>query len=398
MPAPAVRPTSGTARPPAPTNAMLLRTVPAGSRLPAGSAGENLVAMEMVPIPAGTFLMGSADSEPGHSPAEGPQTWVTLTRPFWLGKTEVTQDQWRALMGNNPSQHRDSGSLPVEMVSWNMAMDFCRRLTAQERAGGRLPAGFTYTLPTDAQWEYACRAGTIGPDVGNLDAMAWSKSNSDGATHPVGTKQPNPWGLSDMQGNVWEWCLDGGQSPGAALPGGNVTDPAVSTGGDARLRRGGGYDSGPGYLRPAVRNLDRPPTFALPNIGFRVALSQSFASAPAARPAPAAPRGVARPVSAATLQIVSSLAASMSSLDPDFLRLHTNFRDDLAKLAMAGRALERDSGQTPDETFRLQQEFAAALDETISITDRIAGRPSETADAVAKARDINARLRALVGR
>lgn len=161
--------------------------------------------IQLVPISAGTFLMGSPSEEAGHLANEGPQTKVTLTRDFFLGATTVTQAQWLAVMGSNPSVFKGDDR-PVERVSWNDAVDYCKKLTEGERAAGRLPAGFSYTLPTEAQWEYACRAGTTGPRAGDLDAMVWYARNSGNTTHPVATKQPNSWGLYDMNGNVMQRC------------------------------------------------------------------------------------------------------------------------------------------------------------------------------------------------
>ena len=148
--------------------------------------------LDMIWIPAGNFTMGSPESEVGHYNDEGPQTQVTLSQGFWLGKTPVTQGQYQAVMGNNPSCFAAAGAdAPVEQVSWDDAMAFCQKLTEQERTAGHLPEGYALTLPTEAQWEYACRAGTTGPYAGDLDGMAWYNKNSDNTTHPVGTKQPN---------------------------------------------------------------------------------------------------------------------------------------------------------------------------------------------------------------
>jgi formylglycine-generating enzyme required for sulfatase activity len=179
--------------------------------------------LDLVWIAPGEFLMGSPEQNflarwfyavrekltgkpnPGNGSFddERPLTWVTLTKPFWLGRTEVTQSQWVALMGHNESYYQGS-DLPVTNVSWEDAMEFCRKLTARELAAGRLPAGHEFTLPTEAQWEYACQAGTTGDYAGDLDAMAWYEKNSGDTTHPVGTKQANAWGLFDMHGNLWE--------------------------------------------------------------------------------------------------------------------------------------------------------------------------------------------------
>lgn len=177
--------------------------------------------IELVWIPAGNFMMGS---ETG-SPVEGPQHRVTISQGFYMGKYEVTQTQWQKVLGNNPS-YFIGGNLPVEQVSWYAAQTFIGRLNATD-------AGYTYRLPTEAEWEYACRAGTTAELAGNVDAMAWYGNNSGrtrlnatdmwqndhanyfkridengGQTHPVGTKQPNSFGLFDMQGNVAEWVED----------------------------------------------------------------------------------------------------------------------------------------------------------------------------------------------
>jgi formylglycine-generating enzyme required for sulfatase activity len=167
----------------------------------AGGAG-----IEMVRVPAGKFTMGSPDGE-GEAD-EHPQHEVTVSS-FYMGKYEVTQGQWRAVAGlpkvkidlkANPSKFDGNDNLPVEQVSWEEAMEFCARLS---RATGK-----TYRLPTEAEWEYACRALTKGQYAGNLDSMAWYDRNSGGSTHEVGRKQANGFGLYDMHGSVWEWCMD----------------------------------------------------------------------------------------------------------------------------------------------------------------------------------------------
>jgi formylglycine-generating enzyme required for sulfatase activity len=218
---------------------------------------------EMIRIEPGTFNMGSG--EVGNAQ---PTTQVTITKGFWLGKTEVTQAQWQTVMGNNPSNF-EGDSLPVEQVSWDDAMEFCRKLTERERAAGRLPVGYVYTLPTEAQWEYACRAGTTGDYAGELNAMAWYLQNAGGTTHPVATKQANAWGLHDMHGNVWEWCLDW-YAP--QLPGGSVTDPTGPSSGSSRVFRGGGWCFADAGCRSAVRDWSGP-GFRGNILGFRPALS-----------------------------------------------------------------------------------------------------------------------------
>ena len=225
--------------------------------------------LELVPISTGEFIMGSSASESGRSPDEGPQTRVTITRAFWLGKTEVTQGQWEALMGRNPSNFKGADR-PVEQVSWNDAMEFCRKLTEREHLAGRLPEGFEYTLPTEAQWEYACRAGTTGEygGGGNLGDMGWYSQNSGNTTHPVGQKQANAWGLYDMHGNVWEWCLDWYGN----YPSGSVRDPMGTASGSRRVGRGGSWDYGSLNCRSTVR-VGHDPGDRYFDLGFRLALS-----------------------------------------------------------------------------------------------------------------------------
>jgi len=176
------------------------------------------VEMEFMPIPAGSFQMGS----------------VRISQPFWLAKTEVTQRQYKQVMGGNPS-HFQGLENPVENVSWNDAVSFCKKLTEIELRAGRLPTGYEYVLPTEAQWEYACRAGTMGKRAGNLDSMGWYRDNSGSKMHPVGAKQASAWGLHDMHGNVWEWCSDGYGSYGS----GSVVDPKGASSGSWRVNRGG---------------------------------------------------------------------------------------------------------------------------------------------------------------
>ena len=200
---------------------------------------------------------------------ERPVTWVTLTQPFWLGRTALTQGQYQAVMGTNPSHFTAAGrEAPVEQVSWDDAIAFCAKLTEREKAAGRLPTGYTYNLPTEAQREYACRAGTEGPFAGDLAAMAWYEPNSGGTTHPVGMKQPNAWGLYDMEGNVWEWCRDW-YGP---YPGGDLTNPAGPSSGSIRVIRGGSWGNDAAYCRSAYRPYDEPGDRGT-YVGFRLALS-----------------------------------------------------------------------------------------------------------------------------
>ena len=237
-----------------------------GERAVPLAAQRSLSAMgiDMIACAGGTFSMGSRSG----GSDEQPVTTVTLS-PFWLAKTEVTQAQWEALMGSNPSYFK-GGQLPVENVSWDDAMEFCRKLTERERQAGRLPTGTIYTLPTEAQWEYACRAGTTGDYAGGLDAMAWYSKNSGVTTRAVGTMRANAWGLHDMHGNVWEWCLDW-YGP---YSGGRVTDPKGAPSGTIRVYRGGSWNVGANYARSAFRYDEYGyPDYRFNGFGFRPARS-----------------------------------------------------------------------------------------------------------------------------
>ncbi len=225
--------------------------------------------LEMLWVEPGSFTMGSPLDEPHRHKAEGPQTRVTLSKGFWLGKTEVTQAQYEAITGENPSSFRNvGGDAPVERVSWLDAMAFCETLTRRERNAGRLPDGYVYTLPTEAEWEYAYRAGTTNVYPGPVDDMAWHKGNSEGATHPVAQKSPNPWGFHDMGGNVLEWCHDWYGD----YPGGHVTDPIGPARGYYRTARGGSWRMDAHVCRSAARSGGSQGRLDY-TIGFRVALA-----------------------------------------------------------------------------------------------------------------------------
>jgi formylglycine-generating enzyme required for sulfatase activity len=209
------------------------------------------VRLAMIYIRGGSFQMGSPDDEEGRYSDEGPVRRVTLDG-FWMGKYPVTQAQYQAIMGTNPS-HFKGDNRPVEQVSWNDAKEFFRKLSQR--------TGKTFTLPTEAQWEYACRAGTttrysFGDDAGRLGEYAWYIGNSDSQTHPVGQKKPNAWGLYDMHGNVWEWCLDDwhGNYNGAPVDGSRWGDGT----GSYRVIRGGGWNPSAGYCRSACRLRHAP--------------------------------------------------------------------------------------------------------------------------------------------
>lgn len=310
--------------------------------------------LTLMPIPAGTFTMGSQ----GRNERDRPPTQVTISQPFWLGRTEITQGQWRALMGtdvveqvrrqlaedrlagkqlsrrdgvdrnvSDPNElvYNTADDAPMYWVSWEEAVAFCRRLTERERAEGRLPAGYEYRLPTDAEWEYAARAGTTtatyagDPEIKGfahapvLDPIAWYRGNSSegytgkgmdttawpekqypgGTAGPraVATKLPNAWGLHDMLGNVWEWCADW-YSP--TLPGGSVIDPSGpatrntvleaaniaagvnltvdTTMGAGRVVRGGCWYCAP-HVIGATRGIWQKPDQRESALGFRVALA-----------------------------------------------------------------------------------------------------------------------------
>ena len=275
--------------------------------------------LEMVWIPPGSFTMGSPASEPLRHADEAPQTRVTLSKGFWLGRTHVTIGQWKSVMGRdvrgqlmhlidddalydlggkrqtirdymrfsreNAAQYlaNEDADLPMYFVSWDDAMEFCRRLNALERAANRLPSGYEYDLPTEAQWEYAARAGTRGATYAEpLNDIGWYAENSAqgydgkglnvgagaiGGPRTVAGKRPNNWGLYDMAGNVWQWCRDW-YGP---YSGGEVTDPTGPAVGSARVNRGGSFGSGPGDERSASR-ADNPPAEASAYRGFRLAL------------------------------------------------------------------------------------------------------------------------------
>ena len=241
----------------------------------------NSIGMELIEIPAGKFTMGSPEDEKDRRENEA-QVPVTLTKPFSLGKTEVTQGQWKEVMGSEPWK-RQTNTIKGENVSashvkYDDAADFCERLTDLERKAGKLKADEEYRLPTEAEWEYVCRAGTttafsFGDDESKLGEYAWFDGNAGDAgekyNHKVGLKKPNPWDLHDIHGNVFEWCSDW---YGEKLSGG--TDPAGPNGGSYRMFRGGGWWYYAGSCRSAFRNYDVP-SYRSGSLGFRVARSQS---------------------------------------------------------------------------------------------------------------------------
>jgi formylglycine-generating enzyme required for sulfatase activity len=226
----------------------------------------------MVWIAPGTFTMGSPSNETHRDSREGPQTKVTISRGFLMSKYEVTQAQYKAVMGTNPS-HLKGDNKPVEKVSWDDAVVYCAKLTGKEKAAGRLPAGYEYRLPTEAEWEYGCRAGTttafsFGSDESQLGEYAWYRDNSGSTSHPVGQKKPNGWGLYDMHGNIWEWCQDWYGN----YPGGSVTDPQGPGTGSYRVGHGGSWGSIARYCRSAYRSSNGPGGRYI-DLGFRPVLA-----------------------------------------------------------------------------------------------------------------------------
>ncbi len=231
-------------------------------------------------IKPGKFLMGSPPIEKERGKNEGPQTQVTITRGFWIGRHEVTQAEYQLVMGGDRSQFKGT-NLPMESVSWFNATNYCRRLSLRMQAAKQLPSGYWFRLPTEAEWEYACRAGKIGAFAFG-SSLSSTKANFNGKypyggspvgpnldmTAPVGSYPANPWGLYDMHGNVWEWCGD----LYGPYPGGEVTDPKGSTNGVKRVIRGGNWFLMGRYCRSADRMYDFPGS-KNESLGFRVVLA-----------------------------------------------------------------------------------------------------------------------------
>jgi formylglycine-generating enzyme required for sulfatase activity len=254
-----------------------------------GNAYENKVGIRFVYLQGGTFLMGSPPSETGHRHDEKLHR-VTIRNGFYISETEITQKQWTTLMDNNPSAFRECGdNCPVDNVSWHDCQEFIKRLNQYE-------ATRQYRLPTEAEWEYACKAGTqtafcngvltkSGCDIdSNLDQVGWYCGNSgrrnpvsDLKPHPAGSKKPNAWGLYDMHGNVHEWCLDACRSSNwwstkigvyTDTYKDGIIDP-LSTKGNRRVFRGGSWNASAKHCRSAARSCFKP-TVKRNNIGFRI--------------------------------------------------------------------------------------------------------------------------------
>ena len=223
---------------------------------------DDTLPQKMVWIAPGTFTRGGSE--------------VTISRGFGMSKYEVTQAQYKAVVGTNPSNFKGNNN-PVEQVSWYDAVAYCAKLTEQERTTGRLPVGYEYRLPTEAEWEYACRAGTttlfsFGDDESKLGEYGWWAGNSGGTTHSVGEKKPNGWGLYDVHGNVFEWCQDWNVSGVRTdYPGGSVTDPQGAATGSYRVLRGGCWINLARYCRSECR--DSMATSRSDYVGFRPVLA-----------------------------------------------------------------------------------------------------------------------------
>jgi len=241
-------------------------------------AGETLtltlgkgVKMKFVRIPAGKFMMGSPKTEKDRGAEEGPQRQVTISKAFYMGVTEVTQSQFQSVVRSRskPSRYRGPRE-PAETLSWNEAMVFCRAMSKK--------TGRSIRLPTEAQWEYACRAGAktrfaFGDENKDLNAYGWSKANSPrNRHHPVGLKKPNALGLYDMHGNVWEWCAD---NYAESYANAKTVDPKGPTAGQGRVLRGGAANYAPRYCRSAGRYWGPAdaPCYDWGAIGFRVVLT-----------------------------------------------------------------------------------------------------------------------------
>ncbi|MFH1421813.1 MAG: formylglycine-generating enzyme family protein [Planctomycetota bacterium] len=236
----------------------------------------NSIGIKFVKIEAGEFMMGSPENEKDRQSDET-QHKVKITKPFYIQTTEVTQAQWKAVMGNNPSYFQGPAraaaggdDLPVEKVSWDDAQEFIKKLNSKEGKN-------VYRLPTEAEWEYACRAGSTtrfcyGDDESKLRDYAWYQDNSDSKTHPVGTKLPNAWGLYDMHGNVLEWCNDSYDA--GYYTSSPANDPQGPTSGEGRVLRGGSWNSVVAlFFRSASRGGDHR-SYRLSKVyGFRLARS-----------------------------------------------------------------------------------------------------------------------------
>ncbi|MEI6534561.1 MAG: formylglycine-generating enzyme family protein [Verrucomicrobiaceae bacterium] len=222
------------------------------------------VKLDLVWIPPGEFVMGSSFDEDGRAPMESFRHPVRLTRGFWMGRYPVTQEQWERVTGGNPS-YTKGPSLPVEQVNWSDCQNFLQQINSILESGH-----LTAALPTEAQWEYACRAGTqtryyLGDNVHDLDRTGWFSGNSGYKPHPVGQKEKNKFGLHDMHGNVWQWCQDWMD----AYPRTPSVDPTGPDSGNARVLRGGSWGSDQDACRSACR-FCYPPDYRIITAGLRI--------------------------------------------------------------------------------------------------------------------------------
>jgi formylglycine-generating enzyme required for sulfatase activity len=262
----------------APYSSVWTKSNSAVAAAPQNNSQQPAIPEDFVRIEGGTFIMGSPANEPGYRSLEGPQHQVTVSS-FYMGKYEVTQKEYREVMGKNPSEF-EGDNLPVENVSWNNAIEYCNKRSQKE---GLTPA-YTinryggveswdknangYRLPTEAEWEYACRAGTTtayntGASINNN--TGWYEANSAGSTHEVGQKPANAWGLYDMHGNVYELCWDWYDMYTS-----RAQDPLGPPTGRERVGRGGGWNGSAGNVRSAARNSYDPNDSRYRNMGFRV--------------------------------------------------------------------------------------------------------------------------------
>ena len=219
--------------------------------------------IELILVPAGEFDMGSRYPEEARENDEGPVRRITISSPFYIGRYEITHAQWKAVMGYSRT-HFNRLDLPVDGIHWSNAVEFCRKLSERQLE--------TFRLPTEAEWEYACRAGSstaysFGGNASLLAQYAWFYHNSKQKTHPVGQKEPNAFGLHDMHGNVWEWCSDWYD----AYPDDATVDPTGPSNGSARILRGGSWFCTPGPCRSANRGWNMPETRD-DDVGFRIVL------------------------------------------------------------------------------------------------------------------------------
>jgi formylglycine-generating enzyme required for sulfatase activity len=233
----------------------------------------------LLPIEPGSFMMGSKENDQERGKDEISLTKVFIRQPFWISDKEITQKQYDEIMWHNPSLYRGNPTLPVEKVSWTKAMEFCRKLSLKEKELGRIPEGYIYRLPTEIEWEYACRAGSsqpyyFGESNTFLTDFAWFDANSERRPHKVGGKNPNAWNIYDMLGNVWEWTLDshGKEIPALIIANGEKNQNAEY------ILRGGSWRNFPQMLRCAARLKVDSPTFANSSIGFRIVLAPQVPS------------------------------------------------------------------------------------------------------------------------